>query len=257
MGEPYYKQGEVLLAEKKYDEAYDAFAKASGYKDADNRVLQSKYDRAINYMQSKEYEKAFALLEQISGYQDSDRQLALGELRCISEASKGTIVRFGRKEWYIINKNGEKALLLCTSLRKVAGFGNNIWETSGPREYLNTSFINDNFSSIEQQCILTTKVSNVKNKIGLGGTTTEDKIFIFNEQEAKQYSSYLFTLASSVRGEYYSRVFLRTPDSGGNGEYQIKTVQASDTELRFDSYMTYGNRGYVAPVMWVDTEALQ
>lgn len=121
---------------------------------------------------------------------------------------------------------------------------------------MNTTFIDYTFSSIEQQCILTTKVSNTRNKKGAGGKTTEDKIFIFNEKEAKQYASYLIILASSVSDQYYSDVYLRTPASG-NSEYMIRTVRANSSKLFFCNAFTYGNRGYVAPVMWIDTVALQ
>jgi len=251
-----YLYGEALLSAGKpaHSAAKTAFENAGDYKDASTRYYAYWYQKGEEELAKKEpdflvAQKAFKSAET---YMDAEEKYVLCELQIIKKAKVGSKVSFGDRKWYVIKKTGSKVFLMSEKPIP-GGFGDNVWETSGQREYLNSAFLDACFSNKEQKCIVVTKVPNARNKVGKGGRTTEDRVFIFSQGEAKTYSKYLIQACTLENGKY-DRVWLRTPAPGGNGEYQMWTFGLKTTgEIWFKSNMTYANGGSIVPVMWIDT----
>jgi len=88
-------------------------------------------------------------------------------------------------------QNG-KSLLLSKYILNAVQFNeerkNVTWETSSLRSWLNESFINEAFNSIEQQAIIASIVDNSREQAydwSVGGNDTVDKAFILNREELK------------------------------------------------------------------------
>ena len=88
-------------------------------------------------------------------------------------------------------QNG-KSLLLSKYILNAVQFNeerkNVTWETSSLRSWLNESFINEAFNSIEQQAIIASIVDNSRELAydwSVGGNDTVDKAFILNREELK------------------------------------------------------------------------
>lgn len=103
-------------------------------------------------------------------------------------------------EWYIIKKDGNKALLLSKDNIVYQAFDENmplyeeekiaLWSTSTIREYLNNNFINDAFSEKQQSMILDTYISGTPDAdFILKDDNTTDKIFILSCLETINLSS--------------------------------------------------------------------
>ena len=96
-------------------------------------------------------------------------------------------------EWYVLEDDGSKALLLSKYLLAEHTYNDEqedvTWETCTMRKWLNTEYINLIFSKNEQKSILTTDVVNNNNEsYGTnGGNNTKDKLFLLSIDEFKKY----------------------------------------------------------------------
>ena len=112
--------------------------------------------------------------------------------------------RYEPIKWRVLSTAGNQAFLFADLALDDQRYNNNdanvTWETSGMRSWLNgygpeinepkedyrsDSFLQDAFSSAQQQAIRTTEVENADNlQYGTeGGNNTKDKIFLLSEQE--------------------------------------------------------------------------
>lgn len=100
--------------------------------------------------------------------------------------------------WLVLAVEGDKALLL--SEQALAGKDYNspdhflyevTWETCTLRAWLNNEFLNEAFSSREQQAIIPANLQNPGYESGgfvvSGGNDTTDKVFILSPDEAEKY----------------------------------------------------------------------
>ena len=97
-------------------------------------------------------------------------------------------------EWIVLDKKYGKKLFL---LSKYAldnqfyniGLTNNTWESSPLRDWLNSTFIENSFSSSEAKLISTVTVSadNHPDLVGNAGVSTQDKVFLLTATEAEKY----------------------------------------------------------------------
>ena len=251
--EPYYVKAEKLLEGGKAAEAIEAFTRAGEYSNAAERILMIHYALAEQALAEGNKNEAIKAFTDAGKYKDAAERVKelypIESLYHIANADIGSKVQFGTQNWYIINKNKEKVLLLCANKieTKFDKSKNNIWENSSVRKELNETFINETFTSVEQHYIVPTALSNETNAAGEGGNVTNDKIYIFNEAEAKQYSSYLLMLRTSKRQILY----LRSPAK----ESWSKTVYKKGSKLVFDSTYVLQSH-YVVPVMWVNTNPI-
>ena len=96
-------------------------------------------------------------------------------------------------EWYVLEDDGSKALLLSKYLLERKAYNDEYvditWENCTCRKWLNSEYINLIFSKNEQKYILTTDVVNNNNaSYGTnGGNNTKDKLFLLSIDEFKKY----------------------------------------------------------------------
>lgn len=113
----------------------------------------------------------------------------------------GDYVEFGKYNWEVLEIKNGNALLLSERVVEHRPYHEDYttvtWESSDIREYLNSEFLNDNFSKDEIKRIKTVKVVNTDNPWDfsaqggnyktLGGEDTKDKIFLLSLDEVVQY----------------------------------------------------------------------
>ena len=97
-------------------------------------------------------------------------------------------------EWIVLERNGNKALLISKYGIDCKPYNTDSsdtdWKTSSLRRWLNDEFIKNAFSTAEQQKIQSTKISTSNDTLyQKGNTTTEtiDKIFVLSIDEANRY----------------------------------------------------------------------
>jgi hypothetical protein len=104
----------------------------------------------------------------------------------------GELVSFGERQWRVLDRQGNSALLLQQTLTESRQYhdaeGNITWENSSLREWLNDDFLND-FSADDRARIRETNVINNNNQWygTVGGGNTTDKIFLLSIEEVVQY----------------------------------------------------------------------
>ena len=130
------------------------------------------------------------------GYRSSS--LKVGDVICLGTYEQDN--RGGQEEpieWLVLETDGNSALLLSrygleAKQPFLSRYAACTWETSSVREWLNNDFLNDAFTSSEQDCILETWVDNGKsqgnpNWSTVGGNSTLDRIFLLSYAEAVSY----------------------------------------------------------------------
>jgi len=102
-----------------------------------------------------------------------------------------------RIEWQVLDKEGNKALLISKKVLDVKAYNKErvdiTWEDSTIRKWLNKIFINAAFNGKDKNKIIMTTVENKDNKkYGTkGGNTTKDKVFLLSiEEEERCYKKY-------------------------------------------------------------------
>lgn len=74
-----YEAGEKALVEKQYDVAVSIFSSLGNYKDSNDKVKESKYNYAMDLIDSKHYAEAKDILLDINGYKNSSVYIDLME----------------------------------------------------------------------------------------------------------------------------------------------------------------------------------
>ena len=205
------------------------------------------------------------------------------------------ILSFGGYDWRVLDIMDGKALVISEKVlfsflynteRVVA-----TWETCLLREYLNTVFYNNTFSTIEKSRIIETSISNKPNQWyeTSGGTDTFDKIFLLSLEELVSYFGDSGQLASppnndasAINDEYNEarktsdesdRVawdwWLRSPGRGIHGAAYVKydgTIDVAGWDAAggsgnvwFDAAGSGGvvNERGVRPVFWLSLSEAQ
>ena len=165
-------------------------------------------------------------------------------------------------EWRILKLEGDRALVISQyglANRPYILNGqnrNDTWEDSVLREWLNGAFFSDAFSAEEQQLIPTVMV-NTKNppKSTRRSKSTQDRIFLLSETEAKDYFSSdadrklsPTAYVEDVYGSYLSSWFLRSSGEESWG-YILFTGVDSDGEISKGFYGFHG--ALVRPAFWL------
>ncbi len=199
--------------------------------------------------------------------------------RPIPELSVGDFVSFGKYEqddnrsngkeaisWMVLAVDGSRALLISRYALDAVPYNevwkDMTWEECSLREWLNSTFINDAFTSDEKSAILTTKVDNSKSQGNSGwnkdgGYDTSDQVFLLSYKEAKDYfrktdsslckpTEYAIAMGVWKNGKNYCHWWLRSPGKTQNcAAYASSESTYSSTE---DKNRAIG----VRPVIWVD-----
>ena len=176
-------------------------------------------------------------------------------------------------EWIVMD-TGEDSILLLSRyvllpMRYNEEYVDVTWETSSLRAWLNGSFIEEAFSEGEKGMILTVVNENPGNAVydTVGGSPTEDKVFIFSSDEA---GAYLYTdeqkfvngsaeptgyaeelgIVLSQKAGYEGRVtwWLRTP-----GVFQYSAAFADSDGYVYPNGAVVNNDTYsgVRPAVWI------
>ncbi len=296
-----YSEAVALADAEKYSEAVAVFTELGDYKDCAEKIEiyknkitelenEAKYNEAIALIDYGNIIKAYETLIALGGYKDSaEKANALynqyefekSKAEKLKSAEIGDTVLFGNYEqdndlsngkepieWIVLDKDGSKLFviskfMLDTILYNEAGVPIT-WETSFPRQWLNSEFLNTAFSAEEQNKIVLTEVENPDNPTygTEGGNNTSDKVFFLSLQEVYKYmdyikeadiTEYLYAVKSTKTVWLYSW-FLRSP---GTTVYDYTDVSGNNSYINDFGVWRYGPAfdvyGNIRPVMWIDT----
>ena len=211
-----YNDAVALMEAGKYEEAIFAFEALGGYKDSVEQIANCqiaikdiKYQDAVAMMDSNVIE-AYEALVMLDDYRDSTEQansiLVKYEIEKIKTADVGEYVSFGKyeqdnnisngkenAEWLVLDKQENKMFLISKYVLDQQPYNMTYtdvtWETCSLRQWLNNTFINNAFSSEEQEKIVETKVTADKNPSfnTNSGNSTQDKVFLISINELHKY----------------------------------------------------------------------
>ena len=184
----------------------------------------------------------------------------------------GDIIQFGGYDWRILDVQGGKVLIISDKIfpdRKFDASSSEVkkWENSDIREYLNSSFYNDTFTTEEKARIVETKVINND----YGENDTMDKIFLLSVEEVVKY----FGDSGNLVGKQHNRTI--------DDEYNEARIAYSDeyegkanwwwlrTSTHYSDYIAYVSRigrihhyrqdgndqysaGGVRPALWLNLQ---
>lgn len=185
-------------------------------------------------------------------------------------------------EWQVLEKKGNKAMLISKMLLDVQPYNNGnreaskaiTWEKSTLRKWLNKKFIKEAFSSKEIKKIQNSKIKNKDNEDfgSKGGKDTTDKVFLLSIDEAENYfktdensiaqiTNYGIKRIAKVLGMSEKTVkkihfeksnnwwyWLRSP---GNGQNRAVFVKNDGGFYYSGNYVTDETLG-CRPVLWVE-----
>lgn len=239
-----YHTANAFMKIGSYKTAITMYQKMDHYKDSDKRLVKCQYLHGVSLQNAGENidaEKAFAAA---GNYKDSQKRLVSLEKSIIKASKTGDVISIGKNEWVILDIKDNQAFLLMKSALPVMAYNDSLndvtWESSSIRQWLNTTFMTENFSKGELKDIVLTNVVNNDNPVyGTdGGNNTQDYIFFLSSEEASQYSDLLPTMKSNT--------WLRTP-----GETQSSAAFLSvDKKIMDYGYAVDSVEIKVRPVMW-------
>lgn len=249
-------------------------------------IPNSKYNAAVELMESGEIIEAYESLMAMDGYKDSAEKAAniydQYEFEKIKSAEAGDIVYFGnyeqdndtsngaeKIEWQVLAKENNKVLVISKYALDSQHYNTAdkdvTWETCTLRTWLNGTFLNSAFSTNEQAAIAQTTVTadgNPEYDTDSGNATT-DKVFLLSIDEANKYFSSdsarqckptVFTLANGVwyegDGELVHYWRLRSP--GGAQDYNA--VVSDDGSVACYGYRVDSGAGAIRPVLWINLD---
>ena len=168
-------------------------------------------------------------------------------------------------EWLVLDRDGDKALLLskyALDHQSFMPFYEPVtepftWESCSLRQWLNSTFLNAAFSAEEQRQLLTTTVITASG--GRKGSenpfTTEDRVFLLSDTEVYAY----FSSEAATVADYTAYALSEDPWAGN--ATAIWWLRTTDGGNHPDSVYTRGGVGegarsyegeYVRPAIWVD-----
>jgi len=282
-----YNAAVNLYNSEKYEEAIFAFTELNGYKDSAElitKIKDIKYNNALNLYNSGKFSEAFAEFSALNGYNNSEKLKTELELSQIKNASVGDVVYFGLYEqdgitsngkevieWLVLEKKDNQALVISKyglDRQDYNYMAEVTWETCSLRKWLNSSFMDTDFSAKEQNSILSSMVTadkNPENNIFPGNNTT-DKVFLLSFTEANKYfhsdetricvpTYYAEAQGVGISDEYEPNGnfscwwWLRTP---GKDLYQVMAVYLAGSFSYNGCYVNTDHGPAVRPAMWID-----
>ena len=232
--------------------AYHRLYERTKSQDAYEHYLKQRYQSALDSEDRIEdgqvsdvaYSGFYTLARE--GYKDSADHLIALEKDGIRRTDPGDIVLFANLEWRVLEKTDGRALLIkdkaISDIPFQAGSKACTWETSSVRNWLNSSFLDENFADSETDALLNTEVTAEDNPVyGTdGGANTTDRVYLLSSSEAAKYHDILHDTETCW--------WLRTPgasEGAMNFVYPDKTVMNYGYDYTDDTFT-------VKPVMWVD-----
>ena len=270
------KEAMAYFNSENYDLAYTLLVELKNTK----KTVPIKYDCAVALINSEEYDYAYTLLVGLN-YEDSAEKASAIKIpyvkAVLSKAEAGATFFFGSYEqdndfsngkedveWQVLKKEDDRALVISRdaldSQQYHAEDANVAWETCSLRGWMNDTFINNMFSSEEQNLIQTATVSASDNPsyITPEGNDTQDRMFLLNITEAKDYfgydkdrkckaTEYAIAQGAMFNGKY---CFWSLRSYGDRED----TFAFVDNEGYINRYGTFVNQMHYAirPAMWID-----
>lgn len=167
-------------------------------------IPNNKYTDAMKAMEEQDYAAAYSIFLELDDYKDSKTKLGEIQQNLLTTAQIGDTVYFGSYEqdndtsngkelieWIVLDKQEDKVLVIsneCLDSQPYdTGFEEVTWETCFLRKWLNTTFLQEAFSSEQQDLIPSVTLANTSNSEDKVGSDTTDQIFLFDVDEANQY----------------------------------------------------------------------
>lgn len=244
-------------------------------------IPENKYNEAVLMMNNKDYAAAYEAFSALGGYKDSvDLAESLrGKYNLTKKwpISVGDTITFGRYvqdndsqipediEWIVLAKEDNKVLIISKyGLDRQpynSTYTNIVWKNCTLRKWLNNAFLNSAFSDEEKSIIQLTNVSADKNPEydTPQGEDTQDKVFLLSSLEVEQY--FASVSAMQCRSTDYAK---RNRFEGSYSDYGwwLRTSGVEpDAAASVTSRVVYNwgwqvicERCDVRPAMWISLE---
>lgn len=171
-------------------------------------------------------------------------------------------------EWLVLDRDGDKALLLskyALDFQSFMPFYEPVtepytWESCSLRRWLNSTFLNAAFDSSERQRLLATTVITSPGSLHRsdGPITTEDRVFLLSNTEVYAY----FANEAATAAEYTAYALSANPWAGsatapGAADWWLRTTSGDHPDAVYSGGgVGEGARAYegayVRPAIWVD-----
>jgi hypothetical protein len=214
------------------------------FKDTKARLARCEYYRGV-YLESKgDYKNSKVAYAASKGYKDGDKRKVAMEKLILKSSVVGDTVYIGETGWIILEMQNDKVLLYKKTALTDLAFNDTAtsvtWENSTLRQYLNSEFLNINFSKAERKNILSTEVKNDDNaQYNIeGGNNTQDKVFLLSIEEAETYVALLQNIKNVS--------WLRSP---GNSEGTAAFLSAKGAIMDY-GYIVNSDDLTVSPAIW-------
>lgn len=243
-------------------------------------IPESKYNEAVEQLNSEEYEAAYKIFNELGDYKDSEAQAKALELMWQKEgvwsANVGDIVKFGSYEqdndksngkeeieWEVLDKQDNKLLVIskyCLDCQPYnTKYEDVTWENCSLREWLNNTFLDTAFSDVKKAMIPSVTIANDDNYpyYTNPGNDTTDKIFLLSIDEANKYftsydqrqvntTAYAMSQGASCKTSWWLR------SAGYNNRYATYIL----SEGQISNYGSNVSNDYIAvrPAMWISLE---
>ncbi len=188
-----YYYANFSMATKAYPSAITRYLELRDFKDSESRYIQSYYLMGKQLVKNKNYDEAARAFGRVETYKDSEKLKVETEKKELVKAQIGDKVTFGNCEWKVLDKKDDQALLLRNENLSTMPYHNTIeavtWEKSFIRQWLNSRFLKEAFSNLEQKEIILSDLKNENNAVygTTGGENTKDYVYLLSIREARKY----------------------------------------------------------------------
>ena len=184
---------------------YNAVYERTGEKEAYLKYLENRYKAAEKELAGGDTEAAYSDYKAAAspeigfgydeGYKDSRAKFTALEIENVKNGVLGEVVHFARMDWRVLEIQDDRILLgkdhaLGSTPFNTAADENITWADSSVREWLNGSYMEENFYAEEQDRMEDTQVEASENPDYPGvdaGKETTDKLFLLSIDEARRY----------------------------------------------------------------------
>lgn len=246
--------------------------------ECEEKIKEIKYDEAVSYYNKNSFQEALTRFEALTGFKDSDANVLKCKLKLINV---GAVFNFGQYEqdnnigngketinWIVLKKEANKVLLLSEKVldsQKFYQYNQGVtWEKSDLRAWLNDTFYNSAFNSIERKIIFKSYLTDKKYSVWNvePGPATYDNVFCLSNNEIEtnltDYSkwrgmptSYAVAQGCKTNADGMATAWwLRTP---GWDKTSVCAVKSSDSSIDSVGYYVYREYVGVRPAIWIDT----
>lgn len=228
------------------EKAAKMFTSLKNYKDSPDKVIDNSYETGLKKYDDKNYKEAVHYFRQSLNYKDTNKYLTKAELVLIKKAKVNTDVLYGEAHWVIVKKKDGKAFMIKT--KPINGIPYHTeekdvtWETSSVRDYVNTDYANEIFTSemIDNIAVTTVKVKG-NDIYHTKGCTTKDKLFFLNAMQAYKYCM------EKPLSDFKRDFWLIEP-----GETQSSACFFSFGQVMNEGYNVTSSYINIRPAMWVE-----